>query len=120
MLLPCLSTILTVGEGMPYVVDTVEVEPSCLASYLAVVERLGVPVMTDAGASFVGCATTAADLGESVDIQIVWAFDDHAQWNVIRRNMVLDPRWYEYARQVSALRTGGRRRVYHRVDFSAR
>jgi hypothetical protein len=64
--------------------------------------------------------TSAADLGENVDVQIVWAFEDHAQWNVIRRNMVLDPRWYDYARQVAALRTGGTRRFYYPVGFSAR
>jgi hypothetical protein len=110
----------TAGENMPYVVDTIELEPRCVARFLEVVEHLGVPVMTDAGASFVSCATTAADLGENVDVQIVWAFEDHAQWNVIRRNMVLDPRWYDYARQVAALRTGGTRRFYYPVGFSAR
>ena len=105
---------------MPYVVDTIELEPRYVALFLEVVEHLGVPVMTDAGASFVSCATTSADLGENVDIQIVWAFDDHAQWNVIRRNMVLDPRWYEYARQGAALRTGGTRRFFYPVSFSER
>jgi hypothetical protein len=103
---------------MPFVVDTIEVEPHVVTDYLEVVEDLGVPVMTDAGARFVSCATTAADIGEVVDIQIVWAFDDHAHWNVIRKNMVLDPRWYEYAGKVAALRNGGTRRVYYRAPFS--
>jgi hypothetical protein len=105
---------------MPYVVDTVELEPPDVAPFLAVLEQLGLAVMTDAGASFVSCATTAVDLGENVDVQIVWAFEDHGQWNVIRRNMVLDPRWYDYARQVAALRTGGTRRFYYPVSFSDR
>ncbi|HEY5252231.1 MAG TPA: NIPSNAP family protein [Acidimicrobiales bacterium] len=104
---------------MPYVVDTIAVEPGSVAPYLAAVEQLGVPVMTDAGASFVSCASTAADLGEDVEIQIVWAFEDHAQWNVIRKNMVLDPRWYAYSAQVAALRKSGTRRFYYRVGFSA-
>jgi hypothetical protein len=104
---------------MPYVVDTIEVEPQAVARYLEAVEQLGLPVMTDAGARFVSCATTAADIGEMVDVQIVWAFDDHAQWNVIRRNMVLDPRWYEYAETVAALRTGGTRRIFYRVPMTA-
>lgn len=106
------------GENMPYVVDTIEVAPESVASYLVAVERLGVPVMTEAGASFVSCATTAGDLGENVDIQIVWAFDDHDQWNVIRKNMVLDPRWYVYAGQIAALRMSGTRRIYYGVDVS--
>jgi NIPSNAP len=103
---------------MPYLIDTIEVEPRSLAHYLDVVHQLGVPVMTDAGATFVSCATTAADFGENVDIQIVWAFSDHAQWNVIRRNMVLDPRWYEYAGRVATLRKAGTRRFYYPVSFS--
>jgi hypothetical protein len=103
---------------VPYVVDTVEMPPDCLARYLEAVEHLGVPVMTDAGASFVSCAATPADIGENVDVQIVWAFDDHAQWNVIRKNLVLDPRWYEYADRVESLRRGGTRRFYWPVSFS--
>jgi len=103
---------------MPYVVDTIEVDPVSLASYLEAVEQLGVPVMTAAGASFVSCASTSADIGERVDVQTVWAFADHSEWNVIRRNVVLDPRWYEYAGRVAALRKGGTRRFYYRADFS--
>jgi hypothetical protein len=103
---------------MPYVVDTIEVEPEVVARYLETVAHLGVPVMTDAGARFVSCATTTADIGEVVDVQIVWAFDDHAQWNEIRKNMVLDSRWYEYSAKVAALRTGGTRRVFYRAPFS--
>jgi hypothetical protein len=37
---------------------------------------------------------------------------------VIRKNLVLDPRWYEYAGQVAALRMSGTRRFYYRVGFS--
>ena len=57
---------------MPYLVDTIEVEPHCLAPYLEVVEHLGVPVMTEAGASFVSCAATSTDTDERVEVQIVW------------------------------------------------
>jgi hypothetical protein len=110
---------LTVGESMPYVIDTIEVEPRFVDRYLQAVQHIGVPVMTDAGASFISCATTSGDIGENVDVQIVWAFDDHAQWNVIRKNMVLDPRWYQYAEQIASLRAGGTRRIYYPVSFSA-
>ena len=105
---------------MPYVVDTIEVEPRCLAPYLEVVEHLGVPVMTDAGAAFVSCATTSTEIDEKVEVQIVWGFDDHVQWNVIRKNMVLDPRFYEYADRVATLRAGGTRRFYYPARFSPR
>jgi hypothetical protein len=103
---------------MPFVVDTIEVEPSQLSPYLEAVHQLGIPVMTDAGASFVSCATTSAELGENVDVQIVWSFVDHAEWNVIRRNMVLDRRWYEYAGRTAALRTAGTRRFYYPVTWA--
>ena len=104
---------------MPFVVDTIQVEPEHVAAYIAAVEQHGLPVMTEAGAVFVSCATTSADFGAPVDVQVVWSFDDHAQWNVIRKNLVLDPRWYGYAQTVAALRTGGTRRFYYRVDFSS-
>ena len=104
---------------MPFVVDTVEVPPEHLASYLDAVAQIGLPVMTDAGAVFVSCATTSVDIGENVDVQIVWSFDDHDQWNVIRKNLVLDARWYEYAQRISALRTGGTRRFYQPVVFAS-
>jgi len=104
---------------MPYVVDTIEVEPGQLSPYLDALQRLGVPVMTDAGAVFVSCAATSAEIGEIVDVQIVWSFDDHDQWNVIRKNLVLDPRWYEYADRIAALRTGGTRRFFYPVALSS-
>jgi len=103
---------------MVHLVDNVEVEPECVERYLAVVRDLAVPVMTGAGASLVSCATTAEEDGEPVCIQIVWGFEGYEQWNVIRRNLVLDPRWYEYASRTAALRTGGRRRFYTPADFS--
>ena len=48
--------------------------------------------MTDAGASFVSCATTSSEIGEPVCIQVTWSFDDHVHWDEIRKNLVLDPR----------------------------
>jgi hypothetical protein len=97
---------------MIQLVDTVEVETGLVDEYLDTVRGAGMAVMTDAGASFVSCATTSSQVGERVHIQVVWAFDDFEQWNDIRRNMVLDPRWYEYAQRVALLRVGGTRRFY--------
>ena len=71
-------------------------------------------VMTDAGATFVSCATTSGAIGEPVHIQVVWAFDDHVQWDEIRKNLVLDPRYHEYGAAVAALRgrAAARRRFF--------
>jgi hypothetical protein len=104
---------------MVHLVDTVEVDAADADQYLAVIETLGVPVMTGAGASFVSCSTTAPDLGEPVRIQVVWAFEDHDHWNDIRKNLVLDAHWYEYGDQIAALRTSGTRRFYYPVSFGA-
>jgi hypothetical protein len=95
-----------------YLVDTVEVEPRDVDDYLHVLRSVGMEVMTDAGASFVSCATTSSEVGEAVHIQMIWAFDDFERWNEIRRDLVLDPRWYEYAQRTASLRTGGTRRFY--------
>jgi hypothetical protein len=69
-------------------------------------------IMTDAGASFVSCATTSSEIGEHVFIQVVWAVGDHERWNEIRRDLVLDPRFHEYGSTVAALRVGGTRRFF--------
>jgi len=96
-----------------YLVDTIEVAADRLEAYLELVETVGVPVMTEAGARLDRCTATSVALGEPVEIQIVWSFDDHGQWNEIRKNMVLDPRWYEYGRRGASLRTGGTRRFHY-------
>ena len=103
-----------------HLVDTVEVEPARADDYLAAVETMGIPVMTEAGASFVSCWRTARDLGEPVRIEVVWAFEDHEHWNDIRKNLVLDARWYEYGDRIAALGSSGTRRFYYPVSFGAR
>jgi len=101
-----------------HLVDTIEVEPGDTDAYVELVRELGVPVMTDAGASLVSCAATSTELGERVLVQVVWGFDDHVQWNEIRMRMVLDRRWYEYGGRAAALRVGGTRRFFTPVAFS--
>ena len=103
---------------MAYVVDTARMDPGNAKEYLRLVEAEAVPVMTDAGAGFVSCWETSGELGEEVSVKTIWSFKDHVEWNVIRKNMVLDPRWYEYSDRVAALRSGGTSRVYYRVGFS--
>jgi len=103
---------------MVHLVDTVDVAAEDADRYLEAVRSLGVPVMTDAGAGFVSCASTAPDPGGHVRIQVVWSFSDHGHWNLIRRNLVLDERWYRYGARLAALRTGGTRRFYRPAAFS--
>lgn len=103
---------------MVYVVDTVQVQAEDADEYLRIVETVAVPVMNDAGAQFISCWATAQDLGEPVSVKTIWAFEDHVEWNEIRKNMVLNPQWYEYSERISALWTGGTRRFYYPASFS--
>ena len=103
---------------MVYIVDTVQVDPGRAEEYVRTVHTMGVPVMTGAGARFVSCWVTAEDAGEPVSVQTVWASADHGEWNEIRRNMVLNPDWYEYSRSISSLWLGGTRRFYYPTDGS--
>jgi hypothetical protein len=103
---------------MAYVVDTALMEPENAQEYLRIIETEAVPVMTDAGAGFVSCWSTSTELGEEVSVKTIWSFADHAEWNVIRKNMVLDPRWYAYSEKIKPLRTGGNRRFFYATSFS--
>jgi hypothetical protein len=100
-----------------HLVDTIEVDAERVDDYLDLVRTAGISIMTDAGATFVSCATTPREIGEAVHVQAVWAFDDFEHWNEIRRNLVLDPRWYDYAARAAALRIGGTRRFYSPAPF---
>ena len=97
---------------MLHIVDTIEVDAPDVDAYLDAVRGLGVPVMTDAGASFVSCEASPPDIGEPVWVQVVWAVDDFERWNEVRRDLVLDPRWYAYGARITALRRGGTRRFF--------
>jgi len=96
-----------------YMVDTIQVPPSRVDAYVALVHGVAVPVMTRAGATFESCRTTSPALGEDVDVQVTWSFADHVEWNLIRKNFVLDPAWHDLAARAVALRTGGTRRFYY-------
>ena len=103
---------------MAFVVDTAQVEPADAAAYLQLVESVAVPVMTEAGAGFVSCWETSGAFGEAVSIKTIWSFADHVAWNDIRKNMVLDPRWYRYSAEIARLRAGGNRRFFYPASFS--
>ena len=102
-----------------YMVDTIQVPPSRVDAYVALVHGVAVPVMTRAGATFESCRTTSPALGEDVDVQVTWSFADHVEWNQIRKSFVLDPAWHDLARRAAALRRGGTRRFYYPVATPA-
>jgi hypothetical protein len=95
-----------------HLVDTVEVSPEHVRDYLDLVASLGTAIMTEAGASLVSMATTPGAIGERVEVQVVWAFDDFVHWNEIRKNLVLDLRYHEYGSAAASLRVGGTRRFF--------
>ncbi|HAM03266.1 MAG TPA: hypothetical protein DCQ30_13735 [Acidimicrobiaceae bacterium] len=97
---------------MLYLVDTVEVEPAGADAYLAVVETEMAPVMVEAGGTLEHCRRTRGDIGQPVSVQTTWSFADVADWNVVRKNLVLDPRWYACAERLRAMRRSGTRRFY--------
>jgi len=99
-----------------YIVDTIQVHPDDLGSYVDLVHDVAVPVMTGAGATFVSCLATSPALGEDVDLQVTWSFRDHVEWNEIRKNLVLDRAWHDLARRAAALRTGGTRRFFYPTE----
>lgn len=92
------------------VVDTAVVASDDLDEYLGLLRTRVVPTMTGAGATLTSCRTTAADIGEPVEVQVTWSCPDLAAWNEIRRALVLDPGYYEYAAALAGLRLRGTRR----------
>ncbi len=78
---------------------------------MQLVRDVAVPMMEEAGASFVSCER-APELGDDVDVLAVWACADFVEWNVIRRNLMFDPRYHAYSAELAGLRRGGTRRFY--------
>jgi len=101
---------------MLYLVDTVDVETGDADTYLGVVESDVVPVMVEAGAAFEHCRRTSGAIGQPVSVQITWSFADLARWNTVRKNLVLDPRWYASAERLRTMRIGGTRRFYEKTS----
>jgi hypothetical protein len=83
-----------------------------------VVREQGVPLMEGAGATSTLCEA-APNLGDDVDVLTVWACRDYVEWNVIRRNLMFDPRYGPYAAALARLRRGGTRRFYTDGDLRA-
>ncbi len=103
---------------MVYLVVTIEVGSELADRYVELVEEEAVPLMREAGAQLVACWATSKEIGEDVAVKIVWSCADHVAWNEIRKNLVLDPRYYSYAARAASLRKRGDRRFYYPASFS--
>jgi hypothetical protein len=93
-------------------VDIVELEATVVEEYRRIVEGEMASIMEDAGAAFEGCWQTVEGLGEPVWVHTVWSCPGFEAWNVIRRDLVLDPRWYACADRLHDLTRSGTRRFY--------
>jgi hypothetical protein len=96
-----------------HMVDTLQVSPADEHALLLLLRSDGIPVMRDAGLELVSLLCTASDMDEDVLIQVTWRAEDHKSFNVIRKNIVTDPRWADYSAKASALWTGGTRRFFY-------
>src|SRR5262245_29685993 len=94
-----------------HVVDQQQIGPDDVEAFVAIVHQQVVPVMEAAGAVFVRC-DVAPRLGDDVDVLTTWSCHDFAEWNVIRRKLMFDIRYHEYAMSLARLRRGGTRRFY--------
>jgi hypothetical protein len=101
-----------------FLVDVVQVAPADVPAYLEALAEMAVPVMSEAGATLETCRTTSGDLGLDVDVEVVWRVPDFGEWNRVRRDLVLDPRWHAWGDRAKALRRGGTRRFMRPVDLS--
>lgn len=104
---------------MLYMVDVVDVEPDKADAYISVFQGDMVPVLERAGATFVHCMRTRGDIGQPVSVHTTWSFPDLAAWNVVRKNLVLDPEWYACAERLRTMRDGGTRRFYESTALIA-
>jgi hypothetical protein len=93
------------------VVDQQQVAPADLEEFVTLVHEQVVPTMEAAGAVLVGC-DVAPRLGDDVDVLTTWSCHGFAEWNVIRRELMFDGRYHEYAAPLARLRRGGTRRFY--------
>ena len=103
-----------------FLVDLVQVAPDDVPAYLDALAEMAVPVMTEAGATLESCRTSSSDLGLEVDVEVVWRVPDFGEWNRLRRDLVLDPRWHAWGDRAKSLRRGGIRRFMRPVELPER
>jgi hypothetical protein len=95
--------------GELFIVDRVEVDSDKLGEYLRVVQTKAAPIMERHGAQLESCRSSRDDIGPVTEVEVTWRIFDNVTWNRIRRDLVLDPEWYEWGEMALQLRRGGTR-----------
>jgi hypothetical protein len=98
------------------IVDTASVAAPDAQHYVTLLRDRIVPVMIDAGASLVALRATSGEIGEDVLVQSVWRVNDHSEWNCVRKNFFLDPRWHVAWAEAAPLRRSGTRRFFYPIE----
>jgi hypothetical protein len=101
-----------------HLVDQHRAAPADVDALVTLLREQGVPLMEDAGATFVTCEI-APDLGDDTEVVSVWSCADFVAWNDIRRILMFDPRYHAYSSELGVLRHGGTRRFYADAPLSA-
>jgi hypothetical protein len=101
-----------------HLVDTVDVQPDDLESYLGTFAHYYLPGATERGMELVGCWHTPTQIGEMVTVIVVFRLESWEQWQRIRNAGVRDPRMAAWVDQRRALMVNGSRRFYEAASFS--
>jgi hypothetical protein len=101
-----------------HLVDTVDVRPDDLESYLAAFADYYLPGATERGMELIACWHTPTQIGEMVTVIVVFRMESWEQWERIRNAGVRDPRMTTWVDQRRALMLNGSRRFYEAASFS--
>jgi NIPSNAP protein len=101
-----------------HLVDTVEVRPEDVESYVAAFAEFYLPGALDRGMQLVGCWHTPTEIGENVSIMVVFAVESWAQWETVRNAGVRDPRMSTWVDRRRELMLNGTRRFYETASVS--
>jgi len=101
-----------------HLIDTVEVRPNDLDSYLAAFEEYYLPGATERGMDLIGCWHTPTHIGEMLTVTVVFRMESWSDWERIRNAGVRDPRMSTWVEKRRALMLEGSRRFYESASFS--
>jgi hypothetical protein len=99
-------------------VDTVDVRPRDLESYLTAFAEYYLAGATERGMELVGCWHTPTEIGEMVTVTVVFRLESWAQWERIRNAGVRDPLMATWVDKRRALMVNGSRRFYEAASIS--
>jgi NIPSNAP len=101
-----------------HLVDTVDVRPDDLESYLAAFAEYYLTGATERGMELVGCWHTPTQIGEMVTVTVMFRLESWAHWEGIRNAGVRDPLMSTWVDKRRALMINGTRRFYEAASFS--